>query len=183
MMKTKEEEGGRDMGAKEKRFPKAVKLMPFGPEAVLKLEAGEAKKKLTMSLVATSNSRNFKLVFDVRKPASEEPSGIGSVMLLGDGRVASYYLKDFGVYDEKAEYELKTPMEGVGLMIRRTERGDVSIWLKGVDLAETDSFPHKSREYVTIHRKEGKVVGYTFKDLFHNINYNFSEAVIEFQLD
>ncbi len=170
------------MEEKKRKFPDVVKLMPFGPDARLRLEAANARKKLVIVIEASPDSRSLKVIYNHREPSSQDASSMGVLHRLDDGTVASYYLTGFGVYNEKAQYDLETPDKSVRLMIKREENGDVTLWLKGADLSKAESV-QGPKDFVTVHRIEGKPVGYTFKDLLRNINLMFTTATVQFQIE
>ncbi len=175
-------EGGTPVEEKTRKFPDIVKLIPFGPDARLRLEAPNAKKRLTISVEASHDSRSLKVIYNHREPSSQDSTFAGVLHRLDDGTIASYYLTGFGVYNERREYDLETPDKDVRLMIRREDNGDVTLWLKSADLSKAENVPGP-KDFVTVHKIDGKPVGYTFKDLLQNINFMFTTAIIQFQVE
>jgi hypothetical protein len=156
------------------RFPMKVKLPPSGPDGlVLNLQAkGKANKNIDILMSASSDSRDLEIKFS-GKQGSEGPSEHGLSTKTASGEPVSRYVTQFGVYREERTYEFETPQKEITLMVKRSDTGDVTIWIRGQDLSKAKAEKDPKRDYLTRYMDGEKTVGYMIEDFLELVNLEF----------
>ncbi len=166
----------------ERKFPMKYKISPTGPDSRLNLELPQVKKTLAFMISSSADSRALRITFSGKEKSSEEYFGERLEARTASGEIVEHFIPGFGVYGEEKTYELPTPVEGTRLMARRSAGGDLTVWISGRDLSKAASVQHE-RMFVTVHRIDGKTVGYTIKDFLQNVNFLFNRAEMQLELE
>ncbi len=163
------------------RFPNRVKLPPAASDFVITLAVPKAKNTVNFMLGASADSRALKVTFSGEDAVGEEFTGQALTARGPKGESLSHYIQDFGVYGQDKTFELQTPEKNATLVIKRAGNGDLTVSVKGQDISKSQDMPGP-KPYITIHRIEGKTVGYTVKDFLERVNQSFAHLVVQIQL-
>ena len=163
-------------------YPRKHKIRPLVEDSILNLPLANAEKKMHLTLRASPDSRALKINFSAEEVKREEFYGYGTAGLSADDKVVYQFILQFGIYDKEKTFELGTAKENVILMVRRTNGGDVSFWIKGNDIEKSKKEKHPSKDFITIHKIGDKTIGYTFTDFLDHVNESFDHVLMELEI-
>lgn len=153
------------------------KMRPYGDAAMVRLKAGDARKKLRMLIIA--RARELEIRFEGESVDEE----FFAKWLEGrgkDGKITYLRIPDFCEHAGTAQrLSLPTPMDDIRLIVKKAANGDVSFFLNGADLEKAEASPLPERTYILVHKIGEKTIGYTIKEFLLRVNSDFVFLDIE----